>query len=113
MSAYACKAVLVTKAWPLAKVRACFAVCCVDGTSRLSNDLDVVSGRRKPLIYKRKMRRRPARPDNRLPHTPVRVPAGACVCVCRGAHTRTRRINVDVLDILKKIGIDQPLATSR
>lgn len=107
------QAVTVTKANLTGWVRACLAQRGLGDTSRLSNDLDVLSGRRKSLIHKRKTGRRPARLDNRLPHTPVRVPAGGCVCVCRGAHTRTRRINVDVLDILKKIDIYQQLTTSR
>jgi hypothetical protein len=112
MSAYACKAVLVTKAWPSVKVRACLAVCCVDDTSRLSNDLDVLSGRRKSLIYKRK--RQSVQHVQQKPSC-AHACAGAGGRVRRqaGAHTRTRRAHLDILDIFKKINIEQQVTTSR
>lgn len=110
MNAHVCKAVLVTKAWPLVKVRACFAVCCVDGTSRLSNDLDVLSGRRKSLYLKEKRR---GVQNVQIKPSSAHACAGAGRRGQVGAHTRTRRVHLYLLDIFKKINIEQQLTTSR
>lgn len=112
MSATACKAVLVTKAWPSVKVRACLAVCCVDGTSGLSNNPDVLSGRRKSLYLKEKRR---GVQHVQIKPSSAHAGAGAGRRVRRqaGAHTRTRRVHLYLLDVFKKINIEQQLTTSR